>query len=349
MSLSILRWWVVALLLTLGLTVGCSGETATPRVLPDVAAVRDVQGIATPSYAGGNGFPVPDEVVPAAEARRSETRVTPWPTFTPVATIEPIFAVKATPTGNDAEPATVPVFNQPAKRFTCLADYRRWLVNYEWSSARDLHRGMRDFRELRPDCNNVVFAPEFSSSPYCRDEDRVGGARVGSFFSMGQAHNYNLQLLGTRRSGSGDMLIHFARLPKSNRPGCWYYEARLDRWFETEIGGNDSEQAMPTAVPVQGGFKFCDDALRRRFYNDPGLVDAAMLQAVAGEVATGLVECSFGWNPKVSDVRVADYCPARESGWAADGSIVVHWSEKTWDGVSCWFYDPASGQGWESR
>ena len=135
-------------------------------------------------------------------------------------------------------------------KFTCLIDYRKWLVDFPWENARDLHAGMTEFRELRPDCNAVIFAPEYSSQSFCRDRDRVGGYRVGSFFSRGQSYNYNLELLSTRRGGSGDMLIHFARLPESTMPGCWYYTASQSVWYGTVVGvGGQAVASTPVVVP----------------------------------------------------------------------------------------------------
>ena len=343
--------------LMLGAAWGCADDSGLPGAAPVLEDVRAIDAAAVPTYRRVWGVSPVGEGDGGDIARPGSgaVAVTPWPTFTPVPTPEPT-PEPAGAAGRDDGVVTVPGDGDvagpvaPGRRFTCRVDFRRWLVATKWRTARDLDRGMADFRALRPDCNAVVFAPEFSAGPRCRDGDRVGGVRVGSFFSRGEAHNYDLELLGTRKSGAGDMLVHFARLPERTGPGCWYYQARAGRWLETVPGGSGSAAAVPapTAAPVAGGFRVCDDALRRRFASEPDLVNALLMQSVIDQVATGLAECSAGWEPRVSEARLAARCPVRDSGWAADGSIVVHWSGSPGDGASCWVYDPSSGE-WESR
>ena len=121
------------------------------------------------------------------------------------------------------------------KRFTCLHDFQAWLVDTEWSTARDIHYGMDDFRAKRPDCDEIRFLPVFRVNPVCNDENEVGGVSVASAFSTGESYNYNVRLVGTTKGAGGSMLIHFDRLPGSNYGGCWYYSSSSADWYETVV------------------------------------------------------------------------------------------------------------------
>ena len=347
--------------------LGCSGSGSGSFILPDVEDLREVTGESTgidgvePTISGLvkptlGGASLADSSPPLErnggdlDRRRFGAGFsTPWPTFTPVPVVESDPEL-VSGDEEDSVSTTVASVVPAVPNFTCLIDYRKWLVDFPWENARDLHAGMTGFRELRPDCNAVIFAPEYSSQSFCRDRDRVGGYRVGSFFSRGQSYNYNLELLSTRRGGSGDMLIHFARLPESTMPGCWYYTASQSVWYET-VAGVGGQAVAPTPVvtpdPVVG-FGFCDDALRRRFANDPGIADAFGFQVIVDQVTTGLTECAVGWSPRPFEVRMVAHCPLEETGRKDDGSVVVHWSSQPGDGASCWIYDQSSGE-WESR
>ena len=347
--------------------LGCSGSDSGSFILPDVEDVREVTGTdgEEPAVSGLAVRPTPvagDSLVGSAPSlergggdldRRpfGADLVTPWPTFTPMPVVESDPEPLSSGGGEDlSTKAAALVVPGSGPKFTCLIDYRKWLTEIPWENARDLHVGMSQFREVRPDCNAVIFAPEYSAQPLCRDRDRVGGYRVGSFFSRGQSYNYNLELLSTRRGGSGDMIIHFVRLPGLTLPGCWYYSASQEVWYETVVGaGGRPVVPTPVAVPEPVvGFGFCDDALRRRFANDPGVADALAFQGVVDQVTTGLTECALGWSPRPFEVRLVAHCPLEETGRKADGSVVVHWSAQPGDGASCWIYDPSSSE-WESR
>ena len=345
--------------------LGCSGSDGGSFILPGVEDVRDVAGTGggEPAISGlvVRPTPVGDSLADSSPSlgwdggdldgrRFGADLLTPWPTFTPVPVVESDPEPLSGGEGEGDSTKVASVVLMPGPRFTCLIDYRKWLTETPWENARDLHVGMAEFRELRPDCNAVIFVPEYSAQPLCRDRDRVGGYRVGSFFSRGESYNYNLELLSTRRGGSGDMLIHFVRLPELTSPGCWYYSAAQEVWYETVAGaGGQAVATTPVVVarPVVG-FGFCDEALRRRFANDPGIADAFVFQGVVDQVTTGLTECALGWSPRPFEVRLVAHCPLEETGRKVDGSVVVHWSSQPGDGASCWIYDPSSSE-WESR
>ena len=230
--------------------LGCSGSEGGSFILPDVEDVREVTGIedGEPAISGlvVERTPAGDSLADSGSSsewgggdldrRGFGGLVTPWPTFTPVPVVESDPEPLLGGEGEAGSTKVASVVPTSGLKFTCLIDYRKWLTETRWENARDLHVGMVEFRELRPDCNAVIFVPEYSAQPLCRDRDRVGGYRVGSFFSRGQSYNYNLELLSTRKGGSGDMLIHFARLPELTSAGCWYYSASQEVWYETVVG-----------------------------------------------------------------------------------------------------------------
>ena len=275
-----------------------------------------------------------------------------WPTLTPVPPLDVGNLAPVVDSGSEERVDETPVVEEvEVVWFTCEVDFKKWLFEEPWRDARDLELGMKDFRELRPDCNEVVFAPEFSARSLCRDDDRVGGIRVGSWFSMGRSHNYNLALRETKRAPGSDMLIHFRRLPEQRNGGCWYYVQLTDTWYETAVDGSGRVVVVtvePTQEPVVAEFRLCDDALRRRLNNEVAPLLWPDMQVIIGDVSTGLSECAFGWNPEVSEGPVAQVCPRVGSHRTANGDILMHWSGKPGDGASCWMYDSQSGE-WEAR
>ena len=237
------------------------------------------------------------------------------------------------------------------RRFTCLHDFETWLVETDWSTARDIHYGMDDFRAKRPDCDEIKFLPVFRVNSLCNDENRVGGVSVPSAFSTGESYNYNVRLVGTTKGAGGGMLIHFDRLPGSNYGGCWYYSSSSEDWYQTVVdsaGIAVSVTPVPSADLIDGSVLVCDAELRSRLEGAEGHLIAADLQSVVEAVSTGVDACSFGWRPEVSESPVIQHCPVFGSYRRTTGEVLVHWSVPPADGASCWLFDPAVGQ-WEVR
>ena len=161
-----------------------------------------------PAASTGSGRSTPD------------SRHTPSPT--PSALIQPVSTNAPTPTVPVPNPEPVPTVTPPsAHQETCLIPFLNWLVETPWTTAEDLQTGLDGFYSSNSGCDQTEFAPEFFANPICRDENKVGGMRVGeSSFSVGESYNYNLGLSRTGRSGSGSMLIHFLKLPDSPNGGC---------------------------------------------------------------------------------------------------------------------------------
>ncbi|MYC32446.1 MAG: hypothetical protein F4X64_04640 [Chloroflexi bacterium] len=143
-----------------------------------------------------------------------------------------------------------------------MIPFLNWLVETPWTTAEDLQTGLDGFYSSNSECDQTEFAPEFFANPICRDENRVGGMRVGeSSFSVGASYNYNLGLSRTGRSGSGSMLIHFLKLPDSPNGGCWYYHAKAGKWRGTEVETGPSGlvqtnlqmPVIPTPAPSASG------------------------------------------------------------------------------------------------
>ena len=301
---------------------------------------------------------------PAAEF----VTATPYPTFTPppAPTAVPVSGVDLwgqtqigtggapllpTATAVAAAAGSLPAPSPtPPRRYTCRIDYRRWLVETRsGGSAQRMKDGLKSFRELRPDCVRGKFDPIFSVNALCGDENRVAGITVMSQFSLGRDYNHNLRLGPTARSGWGDMLIHFERLPEQSAAGCWYYEAARDRWFEEVVGATGAAGgAAPASPGPSETFRSCEDELRSRMEGLVGVADYRVLNDLVLEVSTGLSACSVDWYPVAAADNVSSDCPALASGKSPDGSVVVHWEAPPADGSFCWMYDPSDGQ-WEAR
>ena len=316
----LLRLSVLAL--TLAWAWGCVTDTSPaspPSLRPTLAPVA--------------GAPRPLPVADFATA-------TPYPTFTPppaptAVRVSGVDLWGQTQIGDDGAPlptatAAAPAAGllpvptaTPSRRYTCRIDYRRWLVaTRSGGSTQRMKNGLTTFRELRPDCVRGKFDPIFSVNALCSDENRVAGITVMSRFSLGRDYNHNLRLGPTARSGWGDMLIHFERLPEQSAAGCWYYEAARDRWFEEVVGETAAASgATPAPAGVSPTFRSCEDELRSRIEGLVGVADHRVLNDLVLEVSTGLSACSVNWYPVAAADNVSSDCPALASGKSPDGSV----------------------------
>lgn len=302
--------------------------------------------------------------------RESEGRgfatATPWPTFAPapVAPVAPLVdpvllqqsvqELAPTPVAAPSPDAAGVIATAATRpRFACVVEYRRWLTadrSRRGGDAQKLKDGLADFRQLRPDCGRGRFEPVFRAGALCDDENRVAGVLVPQQLSQGRDYNHNLRLGPTGRTGWGDLLIHFERLPDRVAGGCWYYDSASSRWHEEMVAAAVSAPA-PEPTPDLAGFAdylVCEEELQFRIEELSPPADYDALNGLILEVSTGLADCAVGWYPVVAEMPVAPDCPEQASGRTPDGAALVHWAEPPTDGSFCWLYEPASGH-WEVR
>ena len=218
---------ILSLALALSVTgaIACSADEPLGNGTGDVPTPQSVRSTDPPVTSTRNPTSArlikPTAPVTATESGSSkpDSRYTLGPT--PSALIQPVPTDAPTPTVPVPNPEPVPAGASPsARQETCLVPFLNWLVETPWTTAEDLQTGLDGFYSNNSECDQPEFAPEFYANPICRDENRVGGMRVGeSRFSVGASYNYNLGLSRTGRSGSGSMLIHFLKLPDS--PNGW--------------------------------------------------------------------------------------------------------------------------------
>ena len=260
---------ILSLALALSVTgaIACSADEPSGNGTGNVPALQSVRSMDPPVTSTRNttsaGLLKPTDPAALTESVRStpDPRYTPSPT--PSALIQPVTTDPPKPTVHVPNPEPVTADASPsAHQETCLIPFLNWLIETPWTTAEDLQTGLDGFYSSNSECDQTEFAPEFFANPICRDENRVGGMRVGeSSFSVGESYNYNLGLSRTGRSGSGSMLIHFLKLPDSPNGGCWYYHGGSGRWRGTEVETGPSGRiqtnlqmpAIPTPAPSASG------------------------------------------------------------------------------------------------
>ena len=289
---------------------------------------------------------------------------TPWPTFTPIPTPWPTqpfvdFQFEGTTSGSsDADGPEAGGGPTPALQLECSLHFRKWLLpKGAIRSGRQVSEMIDDFRRVRPDCRLGKFDPLISDDAICGNEDRVAGIKVSGELSLGKAYNHNVRLAGTKSDGSGNVLIHFLRMPTGRNSGCWYYSSGARRWHEevyavAEPVNTPAPTLAPAPVraptPLPAGYRECDAELRSLYAAEQGSVSAAQVNRLALFVETGLGQCSTGWKPLAAPAQVGPACPVEATGRMYDGRQVIHWESPPHDGAMCWLYEPATDQ-WESR
>ena len=257
----------IALVLLVTVAIACSADEPLVNGTGDATTPQSIRSTNPPVTSTRNptsgGLIKPTAPAASTESVRStpDSRYSPSPT--PSALIRPVPTDAPTPTVPVPNPEPVPAGASPSAHLeTCLIPFLNWLVETPWTTAEDLQTGLDGFYSSNSECDQTEFAPEFYANPICRDENRVGGMRVGeSSFSVGESYNYNLGLSRTGRSGTGSMLIHFLNLPDSPNAGCWYYHAGSRQWRGTEVEAGPSGRiqtnlqmpAIPTPAPSASG------------------------------------------------------------------------------------------------
>ena len=115
----------------------------------------------------------------------------------------------------------------------CEKQFRRMLIDYDGRvpfGPEVVSELSERLGELRPDCLDGGWAPEFGLGVQCLGVS-VGGMRIGDGFIRWEGSiKKRAKVFSTRRDGGGDILVHFEKLPFLGEGGCWYYEVRSRSW-----------------------------------------------------------------------------------------------------------------------
>lgn len=325
---------VLASVLAAGL-LGCSGASGgrpdgpTPVLLrPTAAPVHEfVPGVHR--YVGDSDR----LVIPTPSPTPTPTRRPP-PVFSSSGGGEPHPTLEAAPGGGDDR---LPL--------TCTAEYRRSLVDYRGripfgaEVARDLAERLR---EARQDCAGDNWAPELSSSRVCFRAS-IAGVNVSPGLT-GRASSVAIPVVLTSgRDDSGNILLHFARLPSRDDPGCWYYQASREAWAWIALGRDSGVDRRP--------FPGCDRRLRQLVSADdgPDFGPAAVARATDEVRLQVPSDCgSTLWNPFPSSHPHEDCASRSGTGIDEDGSLVITWHPgyPPSDYAVCWVL-PAGTDVWD--
>ena len=231
---------------------------------------------------------------------------------------------------------------EPGGLTSCEDEFRRMLIRYEGREpfgpevASDLSA---ELVELRPDCLDGGWAPEFGLEPVCVQvylaEKRVPGGLVTNSGSMKRP-----SVLGTAKDAQGSVLVHFKRMPLSDVHGCWLFTAYDGEWawFVSGVGSGLDAPMFPG----------CDEELRAVLGSTAGEgVDA---QGVARAIDSirdgsdgGCHPDGWGLYPQAAGHGA---CGGRETGWDGKGALVLNWHPDylSAGGAVCWLYEAGSGE-----
>ena len=210
--------WLSLLLASaaVALVVSCGGggEPGEPLVWPGVA---------------------PGPVVTPAEWRYVEPGgrlAFPTPTAAPAPTVRPTLAVREVL--RRVAPTRSPLVLKfgVEGQMSCEDEYRRMLIGYEGRAPFGAEVAERLSEELtagRPGCVEEGWVPEFGLERVCLSTV-VGGLKLSYGFLRAGGRLNTPTTLSTRRDESGNILVHFERLPLREESGCWYYAASQQAW-----------------------------------------------------------------------------------------------------------------------
>ena len=148
---------------------------------------------------------------------------------------------------------------------SCRARFREIVLSYvPGLLVHEVRLASEKLKAERPDCGEGGWSPRFVGRSECDPSNgrfTVGSgrhlARLSHRFIDGSDADRDTRLGGTRSSPSGDVLIHFAKLPEENQAGCWFYDAHHEVWYVEKFAMQEA-----TAVVSGLGGRSCEDAFR---------------------------------------------------------------------------------------
>lgn len=331
-------------LLALGLLAlclwGCSGDP--PPVAPPPAATQVPLDPGLLRYVPEGGRLVFPTATPA-----------PTPTPRPVLDVRTVLASRTPePTPTEAVFVREPLqtwgsLEADPVSLSCRDRYREMLIAYSGRVPLGPEVAGQLSDELlrnRPECGLEGWAPEFSLERVCV-RSTVGGIRLSPALVHSGGPWDAAQAVGSRRDRSGNILLHFGRMPLEESRGCWYYQAsgRLWSWFVSGRGGGVDVRIFPR----------CDGLLRAmvldRLSPDTGVLEVARaIDRVRAQEPEG---CPEGlWDPYPASAPQGGCGLEAPTGLTPRGALVINWQPghlASGDAV-CWVWNPG-GAGWSEH
>ena len=378
------RFWVLAVLLPVLLAGACGGGEQAVRPTPVASLVTPIAPtpVVAPFYTqSGDRLVldraedvsaiedgVPTEVSAVQRVLPTEVaRPTPYLMFDPVADGGEGGVPPVSPDGVESwevEFTEEEVLRALALRSpSCTDHFRALIVNYDGHESFGAEVAERLSDQMvadRPECLTEGWSPGFAQLQVCRRVKVTGEAGSGVPNTFRVNHLGRKVLAPTLKDGAfGYVLLHFFKLPMSDKPGCWFYRPDVRKWFWNERiprygdGGNNADDYMDGESGVDPvNFHQCDSLLGILI---PKMMAAGdeldtLMVAVAIDRVRLLVpeQCSgvdpFGryfWRiypqafPRVGCVIEA------ATGPVADGRFVINWAEGYSDaeGSPCWILE----------
>ena len=318
-------------------------------ILPAVMGCQAVSGVPAPSPTPVLLDPAPlrvHEFVPGVHqyVSESERLVIPTLTPTPVPTLRPP-PVFSAPLPEVSSADLRVVADEAVEPLSCTAQYRLSMVEYRGripfgaEVAQELAEALV---QLRPECAGEDWGPELASGRACL-RGRISGVPISPGLT-GRSNPIALPVpLTSGRDELGNILVHFARVPGHDSPGCWYYTADRGAWAWLVLGGDFGVDRRP--------FPVCDRRLRELVSDaaGPGFGPADVARAL-DEVRLDLpVTCGSPlWDLFPSALPHEDCGSPSGTSIDGDGALVVSWhtNHTPSDYAVCWVL-PAGADVWD--
>ena len=225
---------------------------------------------------------------------------------------------------------------------SCEGYFRLMLVGYEgkrvFGPALMLALSNRLLEE-RPDCLEAGWAPSFGIGQVCLGDSVAGVDMPHGLLSFGRYDRKGKARL-TMRDQSGNILVHFDRMPLRDAQGCWFYDGPRMSWawfIRGQVSGVD--------VP---GFPGCEDPLRVQLGNvaGGGVVSVLDIARLIDGLRHDVPGCGDAlWNPYPVRLPHEDCAVQSDLGITQEGLLVVHWNldHLPSDQAVCWYVEPVSG------
>ena len=396
----IFSFFLMACLGTLVLGLGCGGESAV-RPTPVASVITPIAPtpMVVPFYTGSGDRLVLDHVVgEGLEEEGSGTedgasgmddsgvggvgsdevaRPTPFLKFEPVAgggeggdpPVSPVGVESWEVDFTDEELGRALALRSPS----CTDYFRVLLVNYDGveSFGPEVAQRLSDRMIAgRPDCLVEGWSPIFAMVQTCR------GVRVTGEPESGVPNNFRVRLFGgnvlgpTKKDGAlGYMLLHFIKLPLSDKPGCWFYRPDVRTWFWSELVPLYEDRTATADDYVRGDsgtdsavFHQCDSLLGiliPKMLAAGDELDALMVAVAIDRVRLLVPEhCSgvdpFGryfWDIYPQGFPQVGCGLNAPTGPVSDGRYVINWAEGYFDAEEspCWVFEPLAANAVEDE
>lgn len=331
------RVWLASLLSCfLVLACGFQGPAAGAGPTPGPAA----------GPAAGSAPEAPGGRVSAADAIPSDLTVLQFsprlvlPTFTP----RPGLSFPSPAATLAPSPTPVPrLVSDGLKVDTsagCEARFRAQLLDYggpRLLGAEVVSDLAARFPVEHPGCVEEGWAPAFSLDRTCLSV-HVGGRLLPPGLLMENPASAAPSAGPTAADSSGNLLVHFSRMPFEQLAGCWYYDAERQIWAWSLSDGQEGFDRV-----VQSA---CDGELQRQLLLTHLPTAVAVVELMERIRVRYPLDCAAAaWSQFPSLVSHPGCFYEGPTGRFEDGSLLINWlpGYPATDGSVCWYWDPGDG------